>query len=98
MKDIPGIREPSQGQIFSLFSMLPAQTKVILFGSRALGRFREGSDIDIALKGSVPSGDRDRLLSRSSWYRVTHRTEIGLVHICKLDGEALRLKVRGRAA
>lgn len=52
MNAIPGISEPHSTQILALFKNLPLGTKVILFGSRAKGNFREGSDIDIALQGS----------------------------------------------
>lgn len=51
MKQIPGIKEPFSSQILNLFRGLPANVEVILFGSRAKGNFREGSDIDLALKG-----------------------------------------------
>lgn len=51
MIEIPGIQEPFSTRIRTLFTQLPSGTGVILFGSRAKGNFREGSDIDIALKG-----------------------------------------------
>ena len=38
---------------------------MILFGSRAKGNFREGSDIDIALKGEETTHDqRDEILRK----------------------------------
>ncbi len=35
----------------SIFSKYPDLEVALLFGSRAMGNFREGSDIDIVLKG-----------------------------------------------
>jgi predicted nucleotidyltransferase len=63
MNKIPGIEEPYSKQILDLFKKLPKNTEAILFGSRAKGNFREGSDIDIALKGdSADLNLRDSLL------------------------------------
>lgn len=46
-----GIPEPQLDQIKSLFAQNNKIDEVILFGSRAKGTQREGSDIDLALKG-----------------------------------------------
>src|SRR4051794_16900493 len=51
MSNIPGIEDNYCVMILSLFRAVPPGNEVILFGSRAKGNFREGSDIDLALKG-----------------------------------------------
>ncbi|MBI4404161.1 MAG: nucleotidyltransferase domain-containing protein [Deltaproteobacteria bacterium] len=67
MTRIPGISEPYASQILGLFQNLPKNTKIILFGSRAKGNFREGSDIDIALKGGKLDLEiRDEILEQYS--------------------------------
>jgi len=38
-------------QLISVFEQNPQTEEAVLFGSRAKGNFREGSDIDIALTG-----------------------------------------------
>lgn len=53
MKNKIGIDDTSLQKITSLFSKYPVIKEVILFGSRAKGNFREGSDIDLALKGQA---------------------------------------------
>ncbi|MBD3627788.1 nucleotidyltransferase domain-containing protein [Cyclobacterium sp.] len=45
---IPGEVWNEISDVFENFSKI---TQVILFGSRAMGNFREGSDIDLAVKG-----------------------------------------------
>ena len=40
--------------IVSLFSNIDGLSSVILFGSRAKGNFRNGSDIDLCLKETIP--------------------------------------------
>ena len=50
---IPGIDEKYGSAICALFKNFPQVESAVLFGSRAKGNFREGSDIDIALKGKA---------------------------------------------
>jgi predicted nucleotidyltransferase len=47
-----GLSEHAVNKIISVFKKQPEVEKAILFGSRAKGTNREGSDIDITLKGS----------------------------------------------
>jgi len=48
---IPGLEPSRQQQLHALFDGQPHLQAVWLFGSRALGRYREGSDIDLCLEG-----------------------------------------------
>lgn len=47
-----GLDEKVVKQIISTFSLFPEIDEVILYGSRAKGNFREGSDIDLTIKGN----------------------------------------------
>ncbi len=47
-----GLRQKDMDYMSRLFESVPAIEKVILFGSRATGRFEKGSDIDLALLGT----------------------------------------------
>lgn len=46
-----GIIENAFDELISLFAQKSSIEKVILFGSRAMGNFSNGSDIDLALFG-----------------------------------------------
>lgn len=46
-----GISEDSFNNIIGVFNAFKKITQVRLFGSRALGRHRPGSDIDLAVEG-----------------------------------------------
>ena len=46
-----GLSENSYKKITNLFKQFSEFEKVLIFGSRALGTYREGSDIDIAVFG-----------------------------------------------
>lgn len=48
-----GIAERHWQKILTLLTQDAEITSVILFGSRAMGNFRPGSDIDLCLKGNV---------------------------------------------
>jgi predicted nucleotidyltransferase len=51
MKDLTksGLSDNTIKKIHSIFSKYPEIKKVILYGSRALGTFRNGSDIDLTI-------------------------------------------------
>lgn len=47
-----GLSESDLGYLVRFFKSYPQIAEVILFGSRAMGNFTPGSDIDLALKCS----------------------------------------------
>ncbi len=47
-----GLKEEQINKILSVFALEKKITEVILFGSRAKGKYKPGSDIDLALKGN----------------------------------------------
>ncbi len=51
MKESYGIVQEHWDKILALFKKNPKIEAVILFGSRAKGNFKPGSDIDLALQG-----------------------------------------------
>lgn len=53
---IPGIPERYSGQIIKVLKQTPIQVAT-LFGSRAIGTFKNGSDIDIAVSGNLGAKD-----------------------------------------
>lgn len=46
-----GLQQQDLHEITSILSKFPAIDEALLFGSRAKGTFKKGSDIDIAIKG-----------------------------------------------
>jgi len=59
-----GLSETTIEAIRRALAECPGLEKVIIYGSRAKGTFRPGSDIDLALHGSVSDDDLLRLLNR----------------------------------
>lgn len=52
-----GLREVDMRFMLHAFESLPTLEKVILFGSRALGKYQNGSDVDLALIGNITNRD-----------------------------------------
>jgi len=46
-----GLKETDLEEIISVLSQQPEVKEAFIFGSRAKGNFKKGSDVDIALKG-----------------------------------------------
>ena len=57
---IPGIPQADSQRLLELIRSHPHVQKVVLYGSRALGRLRAGSDIDLCLE--APSMELGELL------------------------------------
>lgn len=53
-----GLPADSLEQIIKIISGNSNVTEIILFGSRAIGNYRTGSDVDIALKGDLTLNDK----------------------------------------
>jgi predicted nucleotidyltransferase len=52
-----GITEKSYGIILSAIKQFPEIEKAVIFGSRATGNYKKGSDIDIAISGTKVTFD-----------------------------------------
>lgn len=46
-----GLKERDINYLIEAFKIFPEIEKVIIFGSRALGNYKQGSDIDLAIVG-----------------------------------------------
>ena len=46
-----GLSNTSESRILNVLASYPAIDRAVLYGSRARGNYREGSDIDITLEG-----------------------------------------------
>jgi predicted nucleotidyltransferase len=49
---IAGLSQAEMDSLSNIFSEDPSVSEVILYGSRAKGEYRPGSDIDLTIKGS----------------------------------------------
>jgi len=56
-----GIYPKSHQEILKIIDSCASIDEVIIYGSRAKGNYREGSDIDITLKGNISREDLNKL-------------------------------------
>ncbi len=59
-----GLDDASIKRIQEVFARFPQVEEVLLYGSRAMGNFRPGSDIDLTIKSTVSDID---LLNNIAW-------------------------------
>ena len=52
-----GLTQTAVGRICAVFARFPAVEKAVLYGSRAKGNFKPGSDIDLTLYGEALTSD-----------------------------------------
>jgi predicted nucleotidyltransferase len=81
-----GLTEDTISKINSVFSKFPEIEEVIIYGSRAKGNYREGSDIDITLKGAQVT---DSILSKVSMeiddLNTPYLYDISVFHLLNSD-------------
>jgi predicted nucleotidyltransferase len=86
---IPGIPEQRQHQLHQLSAAQPRLEAVWLFGSRAMGRYHEGSDIDLCLEApQLSHADRLRLMAAIDDLLLPWSVDLLLRHELPADLEA----------
>lgn len=76
MSDKFGISPIHWQKILSLFVPYKQIESVILFGSRAMGNFRKGSDIDLCLKGNIDSDIIPKILNEYELFFLPWKLDI----------------------
>lgn len=83
-----GLKEAHRNKIIEVLSSNPRVINVLLFGSRALGAFSEGSDVDIALVGDeLTLDDQADLMEALEKTSIPQRIDL-LLHK-KIESQAL---------
>lgn len=87
-----GLDAPIIDSLHNVFARYPTVEQVKLFGSRASGTFRDGSDIDLAIIAPTMSDEEFTLL----WDEVDELPivfSIDLLHFDRLGNQALKASV-----
>ncbi|MEB3276554.1 MAG: nucleotidyltransferase domain-containing protein [Cyanobacteriota bacterium] len=78
---IPGLPAEAAARLLALLSAEPAVQEVWLYGSRAMGRHRPGSDIDLALVApALLHSDRLRLMEALDELLLPWSIDLALHH------------------
>jgi predicted nucleotidyltransferase len=87
--DVPfGLSKRALDLLHGVFSDYPAVDRAIVYGSRAMGNYRNGSDIDIALVGSALTFD-DLLRIETALDDLILPWHIDLSLLANIDNPAL---------
>lgn len=86
---IPGIPEDAQRRLLGVLAGQPNLQAVWLFGSRAMGRHHQGSDIDLCLEGPLLTHpDRLRLMAAVDELLLPWQVDLVPRHTLPADLEA----------
>ncbi len=81
-----GLKGDTINNINSVFTKFPEIEEVILYGSRAKGNYREGSDIDITLKGELLTDDiRSKVSLDIDNLNTPYLFDISVFHLLESD-------------
>jgi uncharacterized protein len=87
LASIPGLSAGTSAKVIKEISEISGISKAILFGSRAIGTYRNGSDVDICLVGNHLSlRDTSACVRRLDDLNVPHRIDL-LIWSHRLDAE-----------
>ena len=94
---IPGIPKADSQQLLELISNHPHVEKVVLYGSRALGRPRAGSDIDLCLEApSMGLGDLLELGAQLDDLLLPWQIDLQLLHLIAHQGLLTHIERAGQ--
>jgi len=83
-----GLKENTISAIQAVFKKYPLVKKVLLYGSRAKGNFRNGSDIDLVLIGeSLALSDQFKIETELDDLLLPYEIDLAIYH--KIENEEL---------
>ena len=83
-----GLTQSQRQAIISVFSRFPKISEARLYGSRALGRFRDGSDIDLTLIGPIDLATLNRVSLEIDDLLLPYEVDLSLYEL--IDNSELR--------
>ncbi|MBI2355033.1 MAG: nucleotidyltransferase domain-containing protein [Deltaproteobacteria bacterium] len=88
-----GLKESTIAKINGVFSAVPEIEQVILYGSRAMGTYRNGSDIDLTIRGeAVTHSQLVRIENQLDDLLLPYTIDLSLIH--QIDNKALLDHIR----
>lgn len=90
MKNNYGINDASYEEMISLFKSFDSLDKVYIFGSRARGDYKEGSDIDLAIESK--DDIKLRLLNKLEDIRCILNFDV--VDVNNIENEKLLMNIK----
>jgi len=83
-----GITQNTINELKAIFNRYDAIEEVIIYGSRAKGNFREGSDIDLTIKGNIEKKDLMKIMDDIEESYIPYLFDISIYN--QLNSESLK--------
>lgn len=80
-----GIYPKSYEEILKIIDECESIKEVIIYGSRAKGNFKEGSDIDITLRGEISKEDYSKLWHKLDDSFIPYKFDISIYNDLKSE-------------
>ncbi len=87
-----GLSAETLAQLRAAFAATPSVARAWLYGSRARGRHRPGSDIDLAVEGTLSHTQTIQLLERLEALDLPYKIDLALLH--EITDPALHAAIR----
>lgn len=75
-----GLKESTISRVNSVFAKVPEIEKVLLYGSRAKGNYRNSSDIDLTIEGAVNHSQLLKIENELDDLLLPYTIDISLFH------------------
>jgi uncharacterized protein len=85
-----GITEKSYALLLELFTRQPEVEEVWLFGSRAKGTYKKGSDIDLAIKGRACNPGLALTMANKANEELPIPYQVDIIDYSSIDNPALK--------
>lgn len=83
-----GITQDTINELNAIFNRYDSIEEVIIYGSRAKGNFREGSDIDLTIKGNIEKKDLMKIIDDIEESYIPYLFDISIYN--QLNSESLK--------
>jgi predicted nucleotidyltransferase len=75
-----GLTADAKSRIASVFAEYPAIDEVLLYGSRAKGTYRPGSDIDLTIRGQLSYEQLQKIEQQLDDLLLPYKIDLSLYH------------------
>ena len=83
-----GINQNTINELKTIFNRYVSIEEVIIYGSRAKGNYREGSDIDLTIKGNIEKNDLLKIIDDIEESYIPYLFDISIYN--QLSSESLK--------
>ena len=72
-------------EVQAIFTKYPSIEEVIIYGSRAKGDYKKGSDIDLTLKGSVANAELSNIIDELDESYIPYLFDVSIYNLLQSD-------------